>query len=393
MPRSKKISCDPAPRQATIAGLYAGFLFTGAMTVLLGLLLPRLAAEYHLTDGQCGMLLMSQFAGSASGALLVRRRFERTLMRGYAVMSGAALLIAAAHGWLAAAAVGVLGLGLGMAMTSTTMMLGRIFPEARGSALSLVNFCWSAGALLCPLLVARLPGRFALDRLAIPIAILSAALALIALRGAYPAIAPEAASTEDRREARRSVIVLFAALAFLYVGTESTLGGWMSTYASRAAAWGFTRSNLAAACFWGALLIGRAAAPAVLLVAGELRVYLLSIVVAAAGILALLAAHGPVLLLAGAIGAGLGLAPLFPLTISLFLSQAGETRNAGWVFAVAGFGGAVLPWLTGIVSTRAGSLRAGLLVTLAADAGMLLLALGMTRLPQSAAAPMATVDA
>jgi fucose permease len=53
---------------------------------------------------------------------------------------------------------------------------------------------------------------------------------------------------------------------------------------------------------------------------------------------------------------------LFPLILALFLAEIGGSNNAGWVFAVAGLGGAVLSWLTGIVSSDTGSLRIGLLV-------------------------------
>jgi len=60
--------------------------------------------------------------------------------------------------------------------------------------------------------------------------------------------------------------------------------------------------------------------------------------------------------------------------LSLFMAKAGQPRNSGWVFAVAGFGGAVLSWLTGIVSTSAGSLRIGLLVPAGAALLLLLLA-------------------
>ena len=76
----------------------------------------------------------------------------------------------------------------------------------------------------------------------------------------------------------------------------------------------------------------------------------------------LLAAHSPHVLLAGSALTGLALAPLFPLILSLFLGEIGGSRNAGWVFAVAGLGGAVLSWLTGTVSSATGSLRIGLMV-------------------------------
>jgi fucose permease len=105
----------------------------------------------------------------------------------------------------------------------------------------------------------------------------------------------------------------------------------------------------------------------------ERRLYRASVVVVLAGISLLLAAHSPRTILAGSLVTGLALAPLFPLILSLFLAEIGESRNAGWVFAVAGLGGAVLSWLTGTISTATGSLRIALLVPGAAG----LLMLGM----------------
>jgi MFS transporter, FHS family, glucose/mannose:H+ symporter len=371
--------------------LYAGFLFTGALTVLLGVMLPRVAALHHLSDSQSGLLLMTQFATSATGALLVRRRFERTLTRGFALICIGALVLLLSPPMLTIPAVGVFGLGLGMAMTSITLLLGRLFPSARGSALSLLNFFWSLGATLCPLIVARLPEAFSLALVCVPVAAIAALLALATRRMTFPGAASGAVSAAGQPESRWTIIALFAAAGFLYVGTESTIGNWMSTYASRAVAWNFLRSNLAAACFWGALLAGRGLASAVLLVLSEMKLYLLSIALLLAGILLLVKAHTPGMLLAGACCTGLTLAPIYPLTISLFLARAGETRNAGWVFAIAGFGGAVMPWVTGMVSTRTGSLRAGFLITLAADLGLLLLALCMSGTSRLASANVAAV--
>jgi MFS transporter, FHS family, glucose/mannose:H+ symporter len=381
MPGSRSGVAEPRLSRWTIAWLFAGFLFTGALTVLLGLMLPRIATLHHLTDSESGMLLLIQFAASASGALLVRRHFEQTLMRGYAlIVVGSGVLILGPQAW-AALGIGVGGLGLGMAMTSTSMLVGRIFPESRGSALSLLNFCWSVGAFVCPMLVARLPGSFSLVAVCAPVAALGAGFVVLLWPSRILTSDAELPLWDSSRPSQRGAIALFAAIGFLYVGTEAALGGWMSTYASRAVAWNFTRSNLAAACFWGALLLGRALAPAALRIVSEVWLYLGLIAGASVGIVLLLEAHSPVVLLAGACCAGLALAPIFPLTISLFLARAGETKNAGWVFAIAGFGGAALPWITGVVSSGTHSLRTGLMVTLAADLGMLLLALSIIASP------------
>ena len=94
----------------------------------------------------------------------------------------------------------------------------------------------------------------------------------------------------------------------------------------------------------------------------EQRLYRVCVVVTIAGVLVLLSAHSPLSILSGSAVTGLSLAPLFPLTLALFLAEIGESNNAGWVFAVAGLGGAVLSWLTGIVSNDTGSLRIGLVV-------------------------------
>jgi FHS family glucose/mannose:H+ symporter-like MFS transporter len=148
----------------------------------------------------------------------------------------------------------------------------------------------------------------------------------------------------------------------------------MTTYVSRVAVWDFARSNLVTACFWFALLFGRGIAPLVLLRLAEEKLYLLSVSGAAAGICLLMAAHSARFLFLGAVITGLSLAAIFPLTVSLFMAKAGQPTNSGWVFAVAGFGGGTLSWLTGIISTSTRSLRLGLLVPAAAAFLLLFLA-------------------
>lgn len=365
--------CPARVPLAAIAPLYAGFLFCGAATVLLGLLLPRVAAIYLLSDSQCGALLTVQFGACASGALLVRRRYTHTLVGGYLLLAAGALSLLLGPSVVAVSAIAMFGLGLGMAMTSTSLRISRLFPHSCGSALSLLNFFWSLGATVCPLLVATLPARFPLAEVAAPVAILAAGFAATTLaRGSADSVA-DLPSAVRPSNAPLPILLLFAAIAFLYVGTEATVGGWMSTYAGRALPWNFSRGNLAAGCFWAMLLLGRGVTPFVLRCVSEVSLHRLSTTAAVAGVLLLVLAHSPVILLVGAACAGLALAPVFPLTLSLFLGQVGSAPNAGWVFAAAGYGGMVFPLLTGLISSGAHSLRLGLLTALAAAAGMLLL--------------------
>ena len=73
--------------------------------------------------------------------------------------------------------------------------------------------------------------------------------------------------------------------------------------------------------------------------------------------------------------AGLGCGPIFPLLAARLLGRAGTSRHLGWVFAMGGSGGAALPWLTGLISSQSGSLRAAFAVPLAALTAILVFTL------------------
>jgi MFS transporter, FHS family, glucose/mannose:H+ symporter len=358
-----------------IALLYLGAVLSGSLTVLLGCVLPMISALVHLSDRDAGTLLMVQFAFCASGALLVRSNFQRTLARGYALTALAVLAIYLLPRSLALPSIAAYGLGLGMVMTSNSMIVGRVFPARRGGALSLLNFCWSLGATLSPFLVARVFGRFSVGTMSVTVALFCAGFVLITLLSRFERVVGDQEPIVASDDPSVGAIAYFGLLAFLYVGIESATGNWMSTYASRISTWNYSRSNLVTGCFWFALLLGRGVAPLVLLRMAEQKLYLLSIFGATAGVCLLVAAHSAWFLFLGAAVTGLSLAPIFPLTLSLFMAKAGQPRNSGWVFASAGFGGAVLSWLTGFVSTSARSLRIGFLVPAGAALLLLILAL------------------
>ena len=76
---------------------------------------------------------------------------------------------------------------------------------------------------------------------------------------------------------------------------------------------------------------------------------------------------------------GLLLGPIYPLCLAKILALANDSPHAKWVFGICGFGGALLPWLTGKVSTHHGSLSVGLIIPLAALALMTLFQLLATQ--------------
>jgi MFS transporter, FHS family, glucose/mannose:H+ symporter len=168
-----------------------------------------------------------------------------------------------------------------------------------------------------------------------------------------------------RTISRAPSALALGAMFFLYVAVETSVGGWIATLAERARFGAGQAWIVAPSVFWAGLLAGRGMAPLWLRRASERRLTLVGLPVACLGILVLvLSHHRQWITLAGAVVGG-GLAAVFPITVTLLAHFGGrEKRIAGPMFGLASLGGMVMPWLVGAISTRSGSLQAGLLAPL-----------------------------
>jgi fucose permease len=352
-------------------------LVTGIGLTLLGSGLPALAALWRLDDASSGRLLLAVFAGSAIGALLVRSPFHRTLAAGMAMIatSMAGLALSGGHGIFFLFLL--FGTGLGLAMTANSVLTGDRYRERRAAMLTLLNFSWSAGAAISPFavqLVIHHAGVGGLFWYMAAAGVLSTILALC-LRDRRTAAAQEVSRRTSAAgvQSSKRVVVFFAIFGLLYCGTEAALGGWVLTYVHRLHFQVSAAPSLAASCFWLSLLVGRAIAPAVLLHIREEVVLAVALVCAFAGVAALLTLHSlPAVMLSAAV-AGLSMAPIFPICVSIFMALTSDPAQTRWMFAIAGLGSATLPWATGQLAAGTGSLHTGLLVPLLALGLMLLM--------------------
>ncbi len=371
------------PPASLLLALYFGFALTGIGTNLLGCALPALSTGWKLSDSAAGLLFAAQFAGSASGALLVQSRLDWTILRGYFFVIACGMCIAFSHGHLAPLFFIGFGFGLGHAMTATSMAFGRIYSTSRGASLSLLNAAWGLGAVICPW-IASSWARFHASMwlfLAIALASLPPFLYLLARRNVLAAHSEEIDVSRNGRAAF-SALIHIAVFAFLYVGVEASVSGWMMTYIHRLPASGEMFPPIITSLFWISLLCGRTAAPAFLRQISESSLLSISLVVALTSTGLLLLSHTSLQSLGCATLIGFTLAPVFPLCISRLLGLTDDPTQSRWVFAVSGLGGAVLPWMTGQFAALQNSLRIGLLVPLLATGMMLLLHVRTRSVPQ-----------
>jgi fucose permease len=158
--------------------------------------------------------------------------------------------------------------------------------------------------------------------------------------------------------------LLTGVLIFIYVGTETATSGWIATYALRLGESSNGFETLMPSVFWGGLLIGRALAPVILNRVTDTTLVLSGLLLAGSGLLLIILGADLLSVACGVGLTGLGLASVFPTTFAIFAHHFGEqaSQMTGFFFVVGGLGGALVPWLVGVVSEGFNDLRAGIFV-------------------------------
>jgi len=392
-PNASRPGNDRAKPLRTLFPVFLYFIAAGVATVMLGPLLPALIQRWHIQDAQAGTLFTASFAGQFCGAWFATRNLRASILYGSAITAAGCAAMAWAGFGLAHIALFCVGLGLGAGLTAGNVIAGTAVPAARARLIALLNVAWGLGAIACPVLV-RLSAAGGIQLFFFATAVGLAITSLVSIAIPHPTHPAEITEASWQPALRTTPahprmplpplpLFIFGAAIFLYVGVENSLGGWLPSYAIR------TDPSLHASSisiyFWVAELTGRILVTALMALLGEALLYrvclalliLTQIFLCANG---QISATGVITL---TVLAALSLAPLYPLIMSFLLARTGNHERLGALFATASFGGATLPWLTGVFSTHFHGLRAGFLVPAAGAALLLFLSTILTAKPTS----------
>jgi len=356
--------------------IFLAEILVGVASTMLGPLMPGFEARWNLDDARGGLLFVAQFIATVAGAASVGVIAKRT---GYWRLCALGLLVAAigaagcvSRSWnLTLASVALYGAGLGVFIPAANLGVAAASHGDSSRRVLWLNLFWSIGAVAAPLLVQWMKSAF-----------LPAVAAGLFVMGFWVAAGRAGDRPGETSAVRAGELphFVFALMLFLYVGSESSIAGWVSSYATRSPGverlWAILPS-----VFWGAILTGRLIAPNILHRVPPPALAPWCLTLSLAGAVLLLAASGPFSMLAGAAISGLGFAPMFPLVVASYADRTGGGSLSGLVFCAAGLGGAAIPPLVGYVSTVTGSLRLGLATIVAFILAMI--ALTRTVMPRA----------
>jgi fucose permease len=393
MPPSDPPNASTSAKALTFAA-YVSFVPVGIATVFLGPMLPILSARWSLNYSQAGALFTAQYLASTlavalSGFLVSRWGFRFAIKAGLLLIGAGVGLLLTGPKMLGLFCIAAYGVGLGLASPAANLLVAEVNPGRRSAKLNLLNFCWSTGAVSCPILVAAAAKnhQFPLFLAAVAGFALLVAIGIAAMPSSIvePAAARDTGRTGVGIPWKRGAVWILAALFFLYVGVENSFGGWVASYA-KSLDLPPALALMTPSFFHAALMLGRWLAPLLLRKIDEIRLAQAGIVVACAGMAGLVLSHELRGVVLSACVAGLGLSCVYPITISLLPREFGSAPRLGsLMFTMSNIGGGLLPWMVGVSSNHFSSLKAGLAVPLIGCAAMY----GLYRRKWKAAEPAA----
>jgi fucose permease len=368
--------------------LHTVYFASGIATVLIVQVLPIFSNQFTLSDLQASYFFPSQFFGSLCGTLLsslLARRDNYLYAAVVGAASMAAGLLVLNGGTYATCLTGfyVLGLGVGLSLPSINMMVVKANPDRSASALSVLNFCWGLGAIVCKPYIDAFSTKssvgLSLYVLMLPLVVLAVMLSVGALK-----IRRSAVVHIDEAAAIASIWTHPAAWAiagfnFLHVGFESGMGGWLTTYSTRMPEDGWPIWLSPTLLYFLFFVSGRGVAPLLFRFADENRMLLLGLCLVLAGMsLTILAVSLPMLGVGASI-AGFGTSWIFPTNVSRFSRTFGEAalRKATPLFMAGTFGAAMVTWFIGYVSDHFRDLRYGMFVLGSCVVILLIIQLGL----------------
>jgi MFS transporter, FHS family, L-fucose permease len=343
-------------KRSAVAVACVIFFGYGLIISGIGPALPELAARTASSLADLGGIFTAVFFGALVTQLVTGPITDRMGQRPV-MLVGLLLLALGTFGatwshllFLTFSSMVFAGFGAGTLVVTNNLLAAQLFPERNTSMLNLVNVFYGIGAVLGPLLAGqslRLFGTALLSAWAGAALLLLLVGAIIRLPDVHTS-AHEAAPAQARPVWQSPALWMLGALAFLYGGMETGIGGWATVYMQRTTAQDGATAALTASAFWLALTGGRMIGTFAGMRITSTTMLTICIGLTLGGALLLRAGIGNALLSTAAVVIiGLAFGPIYPTTLAFTAAtfRRGTGTATSVVMALASTGGMFVPWL------------------------------------------------
>jgi FHS family glucose/mannose:H+ symporter-like MFS transporter len=353
---------DQKGRRRILWGSFYSYIVTGMAVLLPGAIMPYLLEEFNLGYDQGGLLLALKAIGNLAASILggvVSDRIGRK-----PVLAFGALCFAISFAGKAITSSSTLlfilffiaGVGWGI-MNSLVNALVSDTVEGKGSIMNLLHMFFAVGALIAPLIVGFLIKLdLSWSYAEIILSMLSFILFFVFL---FMPLQSGQRNKGDVNSAQNPFYnvryYIFAGLLFMYVGTESSINGWLTTYLSDVVVLKKVSPQDVLSIFWVATIAGRLlSAHLSNFFSKEILLLIYSLGGAIFFALFVLSSLELFVVLC-VVMMGLFFAGVYPTTVANASSLIkGSGTAAGIMLSLGGLGGAVVPYLNGLIAEHKG---------------------------------------
>jgi FHS family glucose/mannose:H+ symporter-like MFS transporter len=354
----------------------------GLIDNLKGPTLTPLLTDLQFSDAQGGSIMLWAYLGFLAAALLVGIASDVVGNRAV-VLATAFFLLVGIAGYsvaqqfgLMSAFMAVLGVGLGCTDMAGNLIIISYYSQNKGRYLNLMGFFHGLSSTISPYYAGLLLGAGVSWRQVYQYPLMAVGLLLIlGIFAPFPRPQVQNKSGMDFRAIGRVFlqpgIGWYFIVMILYVAAEIGIAAWLVTYLQRIHNLSVTESSIFLSLFFAGLMVGRLLGTLFVERVGYLRSILIVATCATLCIAVGLFGPGKAYWLLPL--TGLFFAIIFPTLTAAASDRVTENVGTlmGLLFAFCGVGGALGPWLIGVVSNAAG-IQAGFAVNLLTSAGTML---------------------
>lgn len=365
---------------------YLLFICVGMANASLGPTLPGLAAQTASTLGAISAVFALRSVGRMFGTYLAGDRYDR--LPGHPIVITAGLFIASMMFavsftpflWLICLIFFAMGFAEGFVDVGVNAMLVWTQRENATPYINGLHLFFGLGAFLIPMVAAFIISLTNYDSIGLysdPFTILGALKQQTDVQWVYRFIgmaflpflfiisqlpSPTSPNRETPDENTKQlpqptvkVILLFALLFLLYVGVETSFGGWIYTYAINRNLASISQASFLVSLFWLMVMCGRVVV--ILLSRYLLPRYILmfTLGIAVTGLVLMIAIPSAIWI--GTIIVGLGLSPIFPTALAFANHNINlSAKTTSYFYLGGGVGVVIMPWLIGQLITPFGAI-------------------------------------
>lgn len=355
-------------RLFTASAFFCTFII-GFVDNLKGPTLPALLKEMNFSYSQGGTILLAAYLGFFAATLLtgvladVAGRRAVLLAAAGSIFLGVVGFVTLKTFWGITISFFIIGLGTGGFDLGGNSIIVDLQPKEKGRYLSLISVVHGISAMISPLLA----GFFIAGTLGwrpgyLVVLVLAVIMIVFAGLTRYPAGAGTFKEGMNLKTLGKQITMpqmrWLYFLMMAYVGLEISMASWLPAYLQEAHGMSVRLSSQSVSLFFGGLMVGRLVGSFIIHRIGYLRVLLIA---TTGGLVCLiLGLSGPAGMTFFLPLSGLFFSITFPVTTAFTTDMHRDNVGSiiGLLFSFAGLGGAIGPWLIGLLIDEAG-MRAG----------------------------------